>query len=174
MKNTKSSKTKKNSTIKANNHCGLPAQYAMRAECQPDCVQIRAVLGVWLSMWREDSCYATGADGSPYRLPDVDIVFSMVPDAPSIEEVRWLVDCLVDCHVPAETLTLAHEYTGERVYLDAEGMMRRPSDTVIKTARECAKRTRVCLRADFGRIDEAVEWLSAELSHENEHIECRG
>jgi len=47
-------------------HCTTEAQYAMRAECLYDCFQIRAALGYWITMWRDDSTTA-----------GVDIVFSL-------------------------------------------------------------------------------------------------
>src|SRR5690349_18862309 len=93
-------------------HCTAPAQYAMRAECQADSVQMRAVLGLWLTMWREDQCGVAGPYDGSHMLPDVDIMFSLRAHAPTLEEVRWLLDHLVDCHVGAETVSRVSEYTG--------------------------------------------------------------
>lgn len=171
MNKSKNSKTKK--TVKFDvdgSHCTAPAAYAMRAECQADCVLMRAVLGRWLTVWREDRCYVEGSDGVSHPIPDVDIVFSMRAHAPSLEEIRWLLDCLIDCHVAAQSLNHASEYTGERVYDKLPQLMRRPGDEVVKEARECARRTKVCLRDDFGRIDDAVARLSAELGSEGVHL----
>ena len=154
-------------------HCSSAAQYAMRAECQADCVQMRALLGVWVTMWREDRCELEGADGKTYCIPDVDIAFSLSADAPSLNEVRWLLDKLVDCHVGAQSVNHAAQYTGDRCYDDLDQLMQKPSDDTIRQARECARRTRAGLRADFARIDDAIERLDAELDCEPHKIEKR-
>jgi len=174
MKNTKKPVKAKTAECKVDTaHCSAPAQYAMRAECQADCVQMRAVLGTWVSMWREDQCTSQGTNGKTYRIPDVDIAFSMNADAPGLEEIRWLLDQLVDCHVGAQSVSHATEYTGERAFDKLEQLMRRPSNEVIGQALECAKRTKVGLRANFGRIDEAIEKLEAEIACDHEQLEKR-
>jgi hypothetical protein len=154
-------------------HCSSPAQYAMRAECQADCVQMRALLGVWVTMWREDRCEVEGADGKPYRIPDVDIAFSLSADAPSLNEVRWLLDKLIDCHVAAQSVNHATQYTGERCYDALDDLMQQPSDDTIRHARDSARRTKAGLRADFTRLDDAIERLDAELDCDPRRMEKR-
>ena len=175
MTNTKNSKNMKTTHFAARPaHCTAPAQYAMRAECQLDCLQMRAVLGIWVAMWREDRCYIEGSDGVPLALPDVDVVFSMTADAPSIEEIRWLLDCLVDCHVAAESLCAFSDYTGERAdHLEMLDLMRRPSNEVISEARGCIRRTKTCLRNDFGRLNDAAGRLESELGCDIVKLEQR-
>ncbi|MBE0548548.1 MAG: hypothetical protein IH627_13055 [Rubrivivax sp.] len=155
-------------------HCTAPTQYAMRAECQADCVQMRSVVGRWLTVWREDRCYIRGSDSISRPIPDVDIVFSMSADAPPLDEVRWLLCCLVDCHVGAESLSVVSEYSGERVnHRNMPTLMRRPSDEVIREARDCVRHTKTCLRSDFSRLDDAIARLNAELGSEKTYLERR-
>lgn len=152
-------------------HCGAPAQFAMRTECSVDCVLIRAALGRWVTMWREDRSEFIALDGTTHSLPDMDVVFSLKASAPSLKEVRWLLECLIDCHVAAETLMPVHEYTGERVYRDGlVGLLERPSDAFIKEARDCARKTKSCLRAEFGRMSDAANRWNAELGNVEGHL----
>lgn len=144
-------------------------QYCLRTECQSDCLQVRAVLGIWLTSWREDRCQIEGSDGKLFAVSDQDVFFSVQAQGPSLAEIRRLLDGLVDCHVASQSVNTAAEYDGERFDYDKlPNMKRRPSDEVIKQARDCVARTKVCLRREFSRLDEAKEWLDAGLKG------CRG
>jgi hypothetical protein len=154
-------------------HCTTPAQYAMRAECQADCALMRAVLGSWVTMWREDRCELPGSDGKSYPIPDVDLVFSMSADAPNLNEIRWLLDQLDDCHVGAQTVAYVADYTGERDYEETDRLMRRPNNKVIEAARECAKRHKLALRGNSRSINHAIERLDAEIEFDPTKFEKR-
>jgi hypothetical protein len=146
------------------NHCSEVPQYALRVEWESDCVAIRAVLAPWLVIWREDQAVLTGTDGRPSWLPDLDVLFSLRSDGPCLQEVRWLIDAIVDCHVAAQSLSEVASYTGERLPHDEmDDHMRRPADQVIAAARDSARKAKSFLSHQFDRFEEAAERLDAEL-----------
>lgn len=141
-------------------------RYAMRTECAADCHLLRAILLPWACGWAETQAQLPLDDGTPAYLPDVDVVFSVIQGGPNLGEIRWLFSCIVDCHVAAESVALADEYTGNRIDYDKlEQLMCRPSDDVIKRARDtmkgCYERTRNL---------ETVERLNAEMGDEAAYV----
>lgn len=160
MKTTNTKNTKNIAQSKADDDF----QYRLRTECQSDCLQVRAVLGSWLTSWREDQCQIEDGKGKLVRIPDQDAFFSVQADAPSLAEIRWLLDCLVDCHVAAESVNTAAAYDGERLYYDKlDELKRRPSDKVITQARDGVARTKAGFQHEFRKLDEATEGLDTEL-----------
>lgn len=159
-------------------HCSSPAQYAMRAEGAADCILMRSVLGPWLTMWRQDRCQIHNPAGELFTIPDIDVVFATTVDGPSLAEIRWLLNCLVDCHVGAESLRFVHEYTGERMSpREVQRQTRRPNDAMLKAASKFLKSTKTCLRNEFARLDEAADLLNAELGNDKAYrarLEKRG
>lgn len=90
-----------------------PSTYKFRAECATDAQVVRAVLLPWLLHWseqRENLEY----EGVEYPAPDVDVEFSVLPSGPSLNEIRWLLDGIDNCHVAAESIEHVTQYTGER------------------------------------------------------------
>jgi hypothetical protein len=149
------------------NHCSEIPQYALRVEWESDCLAIRAVLAPWLVVWREDQAVMTGTDGSPSWLPDRDVLFSLRSDGPNLQEVRWLIDVIVDCHVAAQSLSEVACYTGERLPHDEmDDHMRRPADQVIAAARDSVRKAKSFLSHQFDRFEEAAERFDAELGHD--------
>lgn len=92
-----------------------PIHYAMRAECPPDCDLMRAILAPWVCVWAELQAQVPSKDGTCIYISDVGVAFSVVPEGPHLGEIRWLLNCIVDGHVAAESVSLDEEYTGERV-----------------------------------------------------------
>lgn len=146
-------------------HCSKVPQYALRVEFEADCLTICAVLGPWLTVWREDYALLRD-DGSPAAWPDKDVVFSLCADGPTLAEARWLIDSIVDCHVAAESLAEAGSYTGARIpYDEMHQHMSRPSDVVIERARDAARGMQTFLSNQFDRLVEVAEKLDADLGH---------
>jgi hypothetical protein len=97
----------------------------------------------------------------------VDVVFSVVQGGPSLAEIRWLFNSIVDCHVATESVSLASEYTGERVhYAELSRLVRRPPDRVIEQARDSLK---ACYQKDTRNV-ETVERLNAEMGDEAAYV----
>ena len=88
--------------------------YKFRAECATDAHAIRAVLFPWLHHWSEQRDNIEH-EGVEYPVPDVVVEFSVVSTGPSLNEVRWLIDGIDNCHVAAESVERVEDYTGERV-----------------------------------------------------------
>lgn len=153
------------------NHCSEVAQYALRAECESDCLAIRAVLAPWLVIWREDQVsFITG--GQACWMPDRNVVFSLQSDSPNVQEIRWLIDAIVDCHVASESLSEVACYTGERLpYTEMPSHMCRPTDQVIAMARDSAQSVRSSLVDQFERAEEAAERFDAELGNDASYKE---
>jgi hypothetical protein len=148
-------------------HCSGVPQYALRVECESDCYAIRAVLAPWLVIWREDQAVLTGTDGRLSWLPDRDVLFSLRSDGPCLEEVRWLIDAIIDCHVAAQSLSEVVCYTGERLLHDEmDDHVRRPTEQVIVKARDAARQAQSFLAYQFDRFEEAAERFDSELGHE--------
>lgn len=144
------------------NHCSEVAQYALRVEWESDCFAIRAVLAPWLVIWREDQAYLNGPKGRCW-LPDRDVVFSL-RDGPSLEEVRWLIEAIADCHVASQSLSEAASYTGERLrYDEMDDNMRRPTDRAIAMARDSARNAQSFFADQFDRFEEAARRFDAAL-----------
>lgn len=142
-------------------------RYAMRTECAVDCHFLRAILMPWACDWAETQAQLPLDDGTPAYLPDVDVVFSVIQGGPHLGEIRWLFDCIVDCHVASQSVALVDDYTGERIdYRELERLKCRPSDAVIKRARESLR----LLYAEDTRGAETVERLNAEMGDEEAYL----
>ena len=99
-------------------------KYGLRTECRFDCMLIIAMLRTWLLSWKESSGYQHD-DGyvdvngviwsSQNWASDTDVQFIIMSDGPSLNEIRWLLNELVDCHVAAESVDFLEIYTGERM-----------------------------------------------------------
>jgi hypothetical protein len=119
-------------------------RYALRTECRFDCQLIRAVLHPSISSWKESSGYQdddsyVAEDGviwaSQNWAADVDVQFIVKADGPSLNEIRWLMMTLTDCHVAAQSVERFELYTGERVDYDLlEASAQMPSPELIAGA----------------------------------------
>jgi len=167
MNDTKMNAARVRKRLASLNHCSTVAQYALRVEREADCVAIRAVLAPWLVSWREDHAALPDLDRCSEWLLERNVLFSLRSDGPRLEEVRWLIDTIVDCHVASQSLSKAARYTGKRLPYDKmDDHMHRPTDDVIKTARDSARSTQSFLADQFNRCEEAAEMFDAELGYD--------
>jgi hypothetical protein len=88
-------------------------KFKFRAECTADAQVVRAVLLSWILDWKEVRSNLEH-EGVIHAMPDVDVEFTIVDEGPTLGEILWLLDCIGNCHVAAETLAFAEDYTGER------------------------------------------------------------
>lgn len=152
-------------------HCSSPAQYAMRTECYVDSVLIRATLGHWVTMWRDDNVVYIKEDGTSWTMPDMHVAFSLSPSAPKLNVLRWLIDSLTDCHVAAQSLMPAAGYTGERMEYDKLDLLKeRPTVAVFEEALKGVRGTKACLRNTFQYMDAATKRFDAELGDIEPHL----
>lgn len=130
-------------------------KYQMRTECRFDCESIRAILGPWLVSWKETSGYTyddshVDANGVIWASmnweSDTDVQFIVREDSPTLNEIRWFMGKLTDCHVAAESLNTAEQYTGAQIdYHLLESLKTRPSKAMLgKAMRSLAKRKQLC------------------------------
>lgn len=118
--------------------------YQLRTECRYDCEHIRAILGPWLVSWKETSGYKTddsyvGEDGVIWASmnwgADTDVQFIIGEGGPGLNETRWFLDKLTDCHVAAESLNTREQYTGERIHFEVFNTLKsRPTNAMINKA----------------------------------------
>ena len=113
--------------------------YAMRAESQTDAFAIRAVLSPWVASWTELWFVDDGIKTSP----DIKIDFVLGWNPPSFPELQWLIYALPDCHVAAESLRPAKDYTGDRTsHEKLFASMATPSRETLASVHAALKRTR--------------------------------
>jgi hypothetical protein len=98
--------------------------YKLHTECRYDCGHICGVLYPWLLSWKEISGPQIGdintldkviSSKSMAWTARTELQFSLRRNAPSLNEVRWLIGKLPDCQVAAESLNTYELYTGARI-----------------------------------------------------------
>jgi hypothetical protein len=151
----------------------------MRTECRSDSQRIQGLLLPWIFSWKESSGNRTDDshiddDGIVWASQtwgsDTEVQFTLKKNGPNLQEVRWLIDKLVDCHVASESLDIADHYTGQRLSFRVyESQMSAPSRGIIGTAMRALNQQREYFET-FVQL--AVEGLNA-LS-EAEHRQCIG
>lgn len=103
------------------------AKYGLRTEFRRDCMLIMATLSPWLLSWKEASGWARDdshldADGRVWSghswSSDTDVQLVVAAHGPTLNELRWLISAIVDCHVAAETIAPLDSFTGERLHYD--------------------------------------------------------
>jgi len=124
----------------------------MRTECRSDSQRIQGLLLPWILSWKESSGNQKDDshidnDGiiwaSQTWASDTEVQFTLKKSGPNLQEVRWLIDKLVDCHIAAESVNIADQYTGERLsYSVYESQMSAPSLGIIGTAMRALNRQR--------------------------------
>lgn len=95
--------------------------YKFRAECESDSSLVRVAFANWIIGWKELR---------DQRFPDVEVEMELVDSAPKLQDLRWFIQQLVDCHVIEETLELSPDYTGERHY--GPRLSVQPPDEVVQ------------------------------------------
>ena len=147
-------------------------KYRLRAECRYDCTTIRAALRPWLLSWKEAPTHAENqshidANGVLWCSQDWDseteVGLIMAQDGPTLNEIRWLLERLDDCHVAMETLNTAEEYTGERLDFDGSDFLQTcPSREVMnKAMRSIAKFVEI---AEMNARSASDAWSALEAS----------
>jgi hypothetical protein len=160
-------------------------KYQLRTECRFDCESIRAILGPWLVSWKETSGYKyddshVDVNGVIWASmnwgSDTDVQFIVREDGPTLNEIRWFMANLTDCHVAVESLNTAEQYTGARIDYDLlESLQTRPSKAMIgKAMRSLAQRKQLCeisaavAEDAWDALDEAVVEINAENASSND------
>lgn len=139
------------------------AVYKFRAECATDAQAIRATLRPWLRSWNEHSTTVEHL-GTEYAVADVDVDFSIDCDGPNLREIRWLMDAIDNCHVPAESVELVNDYTGERTSRRRfQGAVERPSKTQLQQTQAAARIRVQVLHAELERIQLLLKLLNTAL-----------
>jgi len=146
-------------------------RYALRTECRLDCHLIRAVLYPWLSSWKEtsgykhDDSYIT-EDGviwaSQNWAADTEVQFIVTPDGPCLNEIRWLMMTLTDCHVATQSLETMEQYTGKRIDYDVlESSAERPLKKVIVDSIKGLRLLHDLNRNTNSQLEESIEMLES-------------
>ncbi len=134
--------------------------YAMRVECCPDSDAAHSLLKPWLINWTETRVTCNARDGRCHVLRDMKILFSVIDSAPTLVEMRWLLDAIPDLHVGAQSLDDAAIYTEDRIHFD-ELEIGRPTCEIIDIVKQFLA---VCGEdwADTARrLEEAAQVLDA-------------
>jgi hypothetical protein len=125
--------------------------FEFRGECSADAQAIRAVLFPWLMDWREARSNLD-FEGEKYAMADVSVVFSLTADGPSLNEMLWLIDAIDNCHIAAETLSRAEDFTGERQNRGTfEFPAQRPSDDILQRVNAAVKAHQHLLSLELNR-----------------------
>lgn len=100
-------------------------KYGLRTDCRFYCFRIIASLRPWLLSWKESSGYqhddsyvdVNGVFWSSQNWAlDTEVQFIIKPEGPGLNEIRWLLNDIVNSYVAAESLNLLEKYTGERIH----------------------------------------------------------
>jgi molybdopterin converting factor small subunit len=144
-------------------------KYGLRTECRFDCQQIIAILRPWLLSWKESSGYLADdsyVDGngviwaSQNWALDTDVQFIIKPDGPCLNEIRWMLNALVDCHVAAESVDVLGKYTGERIdFEELEKVATLPKYSMIKAAIQKLEACRELNNISIRNLDDAIASL---------------
>lgn len=139
-------------------------EYKMRADCQSDADLIRACLAPWLERWQVSECHLEH-EGKPFWIPDVVIEFTIAAEGPTKGELKWLINSIDDCHVAAESLDGAAEYTGKRYYLeDSDCVVTAPEPKKLKEVVKNLERYREYLEVQSERRAEARDAFEGSLA----------
>lgn len=122
----------------------LGTRYGLRVEFTGDCEPIMALLRPWILSWHESPGWLTDESyvdtngkywSSRTGICDTDVKFTLKSGAPALNEIRWFIHTITDCHVAAQTVAHIDEYTGERMdYQLLESTIVRPNKKFIKSA----------------------------------------
>jgi hypothetical protein len=98
-------------------------------------------------------------------------MFVLESDGPSLNEIRWLVNSLQDCHVAAETLEPLDSYTGERMdYELLDEIATRPNKAVIEAAMESIADCQKFLFSESERAAEAIQQFEAHIGNPDQYM----
>lgn len=154
--------------------------FRLRTEFRCDCPKIIALLQPWIQLWLE----ADGLIGQPAEIDpegyvwidhgwslDTEVQFVIKPDGPSLNEIRWLINLITDCHVPAQTLENFCRYTGERIHFEqVSAISLRPNTAIINMAIASLERSVAGFGFDECQTAHTIEVLRAHLSNPEPHM----
>ncbi len=122
--------------------------FRFRVEFEKDIVPLTALI-----KWAVEEGWQSKEGGA-----DTEVKVTLRQGTLNIHELRWLFDTIVDCHVAVQTLALAHEYTGERSYEEADTMgATPPKGDALKNALEGLNDLRDYYQSWVGHLEEANE-----------------
>ena len=126
--------------------------YKFRAECAADVHAVRAVLLPWAIEWSERRTNLE-FEGARHVMPDVDVEFTVDDDAPTLNEMIWLLDAIDNSHVASQTLAIAELYTGEREMRETfEAPAKRPSASVLQQVKAAVRTRQNVLGIELERV----------------------
>ena len=127
--------------------------FEFRGECSADAQAVRSVLLPWLMDWQEVRSNLD-YEGKSYAMAAVNVVFSLINEGPSLNEMLWLIDAIDNCHIAAETLSRKDNFTGERQKRETFGFpAQRPSDDILQRVNAAVKVRRNLLNLELNRYN---------------------
>lgn len=150
--------------------------YGMRVEFRDDSDLIFGLLRPWVLSWQEASTWEFDDshvdDKGLYWTSrtwgaDSNIEFIVRKDGPALNELRWLINTLVDRHVPAQTVAPIDTFTGERIGGDVlDEIAVPPNADVVNAAINSLKRLSESFKIVLDSSLETTERLQAQLGDE--------
>jgi hypothetical protein len=144
-------------------------KYGLRTECRFDCQQIIAILRPWLLSWKESSGYLSDDSyvdengviwASQNWALDTDVQFIIKPDGPCLNEIRWMLNALVDCHVAAESVDVLEKYTGKRIgNKKLEKAATKPKYSMIEASIQKLEFSRELNEISISKLDDVIASL---------------
>ena len=119
--------------------------YKFRAECESDSSLVRVAFANWIIGWKELR---------NYPFPDVEVEMELLDSAPKLQDLRWFIQQLVDCHVIDETLERSRDYTGERHY--GPRLSVQPPDEIAQCVERPLQRATAIYKLRGARAKEAA------------------
>lgn len=151
-------------------------RYGLRTEYRGDCESIFIVLKPWLLSWKEASGWElddshVDSHGRHWASKnwgvDTDVEFILKEKGPILNEIRWLINTIVDRHVPAQTVALLVDFTGERIDHDVlDEIAIPPSNEIVEAAIQSIEEQKECLEIRADACQETIERLNAQLGDE--------
>lgn len=133
----------------------------LRTECPVDAEAVRSVLLPWV-LAVETKSEPLEYDGNLLRSVDAESTFKLCPGAPSVEELRYILDAVPNAHYAADTIELAETYTGEREPRHAwTGAVKRPSRQALSAVLDAVSDRQRVLEAELERMQKAYRTLRA-------------
>lgn len=151
-------------------------RFGMRTEFRGDCRLIISLIKSWLLSWKESSGYTADDShvddegrywSSQNWSMDTDIEFILKKNGPTLNELQWLINAIVDCHVPAQTVALLDKYTGERINHEVlDEIATPPRDEILKAAIESVKKQQDSIEMQLEIYQTTIERFRAQLGDE--------
>lgn len=155
-------------------------RYALRAEYHSDCDSIFIILKPWLLSWKEaagwelDDSHVDSSGkhwASRSWAMDTDVEFILKEQGPILNQIRWLINTIVDRHTPAQTVALLEDFTGERINHDVlSEIANPPSKKMIQAAVQSIEEQKKLLGIRADSCQETIERLKAHLGDKEPYM----